>query len=255
MRLNKKLYFFILIPLINFGCTEKYLRGDLAKVYEINVGLDDIYQNRIIITKTFDDPDSLYVIHEKKDLIITSVDTSQIKAFQLEYEHFTQRTGKDVILTKSILFLEFGRVKVKGVNHWFPVKYKGVAYARTDELAFRFLPVFFLKMMKTDSLTIGLDVQFAIGAKGSYSEVKVDGNTTTTVSAGGMTSEAFYRSWGSSPEGLEFLGKYGKQKSEDSDISRNATYLDDWDQRILKSLFDTDKKIEARMRIISNAKK
>ena len=134
---------------------------------------------------------------------------------------------------------------------WFPVKCKGVAYARNDELAFRISPVFFLKMMKTDSLAIELDVQFIIGAKGSYSESKVDGNIVTAVAIGGpMTTEAFNIDWYSSNGNVQILGKYGKQDEGISDLSEDGL-----DKRILKSLFDTKKKIKKRMRITTNVKK
>ena len=242
-----KLYdVFLLVLILSVGCKEKHTQGELTQTYQVVLNSSELHQNHIEIFQNHNNPKTGDSTIQKKDLVTSVIDTSNIKSCQIEFEHFTKNLSSDnVVLGKAILDIEFRKVNIKGVEHWFAVNCNGKGFARNRQVSFQISPYFFYSG-KYDKLTALLQVQFIWGERGFYSKSTREGDARATSVSGRMTTEDVF---------IQIVSESGKLKIYPSNRPLNKVYeypefdTNSLEHKILKKIFNTDKKLQRRMQI------
>ncbi len=222
----------LLILIFSISCTQR----KLIRIYEVEIGFDKITQEYISVRKNYEDPVAEYPRIDD----ITPVNTRNTKAFQINYECFSQENGKEVIWAQSSLWIEFGQVTIKGALHWFPIRFTRKSDGGGLEIILEETPTFELRLESKDDLEISLDFQFEPGRRVGYAVV--DGNITSYMT-GPILKDDVDIYWKSTAGKLKMYTK-GKPMNVNYRFPKDAVK-----DKTIQEVFDTNKKVWRRMQI------
>lgn len=253
---NLKFYFIFLTPIIFSSCENNYLSNRLINNHEKEIKIESIYNNEIDIyieeNSNFKRGD---LINEDKEFPFHLIDTTITKGFKFELDYYTEENSKDSIWSKVVFEILFGKIETENINHWFPISYKEIGYSRNEKIFIQTRPIFFFTFEEKDTLNIFIPNVFELGGIDSNSKTIKNGNQTSFSFSGPITSEIINPYW-NSLNGNLILSEI---KIEDKEIKEptgktielTKSIENTLEDRILKEIFHTKRKLSKRLKINS----